>query len=194
MTKLGLKAITAATAVLITMSVHAQTVTPSFSASQTAVAVQAEITRLSGLGWSVDRIMVAAKAASVDLKTFATAAAKAGLPVASVTLAVLAYSRTAAEGLKILGEAYAGNQEALATVFSTALTTPSLMMSVAAIESSIEAGCGRDCLSSTTVSQQSTPSFLRPTQQQTTTSTFTLTSTFNGGGGTGSGKPLSPTN
>jgi len=194
MTKLGLKATTAAAALLISISAHAQTLTPSFSASQTAVAVQAEITRLNGMGWSVDRIMVAAKAANVELKTFAIAAAKAGLPVASVTLAVLAYSRTAAEGLKILGEAYAGNQEALATVFSTALTMPSLMMSVAAIESSIEAGCGRDCLSSTTVSQQTAPSLLRQTPQQQTNSTFTLTSTFNSGGGTGTGKPLSPTN
>lgn len=191
MTKLGLKAITAATAMLITLSVHAQTVTPSFSASQNAVAVQAEITRLSGLGWSVDQIMVAAKAASVDLKIFATAAAKAGLPVASVTLAVLAYSRTAAEGLKILGEAYAGNQEALATVFSTALTVPSLMMTPAAIETSIEAGCGRDCLPSVLVAEQSYPSTLR---QQQTNSTFTLTSTFNSGGGTGTGTSLSPTN
>lgn len=186
MSKFTKSAILATSALLFSAGASAQ-----FSAGQSPEALKAEISAQAGRGVSMDAMLAAATAAKVDLKTFVSAASKAGIPVSSIATAVLSASAVPSDALKVLGEVFAGNQEALETIFTTALSLPSLMLRPEVVESSIEAGCGRDCLSANVVARLTAPTLLRKEQTRTPTSSFT--STTNTGGGSGPKRSISPT-
>ena len=181
-----IKSIALSSALLFSASVYAQ-----FSQGQSPEALTAEITAQSARGVTMDAMLAAAMAAKVPLKSFIAAAANAGRPVSDIAVAVLSASASPTDALKVLGEVFAGNQEALETIFTSAISLPSLMLRPEVIESSIEAGCGRDCLSANVVARLTAPSLVRKDTKQTPNSSFT--STTNTGSGSGNKRQLSPT-
>lgn len=140
-------------------------------------------------GGKLEEALQLAKQLGLSLKDFAVLAAQQGVSVAAITTAVLNSGVSAEVGLKALGDAFAGNQEALAAVFSTAITMASITLEPAAVESSIEAGCGKDCLPAALVASltQSASASSAPATTGSTT-----TNSTSSGSGSGTAKPVSP--
>jgi hypothetical protein len=166
-----------------------------FSQGMRLDALQTEIKAQVAGKVGLNDMLSAAQAAGIPVAAFASAAYQAGLPVAEITAAVLTQAKDPSVALAILGEVFARNQAAISTVFSTAITMPSITLSAATVESSIEAGCGWDCLSASAVTpltpKRLTRNNVTPPPAPSAPATST-TSTNNSGGGTGTGKPISP--
>ncbi len=167
---------------------------PGFSAGMSAEELKAEIAAQLAQGKSLESVLQAARSAGVKDAEFASAASKAGVAVASITATILNLATNpaaVADALKDLGTAFAGDQVALEAVFATAATASNVALSPAALESSIEAGCGRDCLPAAVVAnaQQAQGNAPAPTPAPATTTNPSVGS----GGGNGGSKPISPT-
>ncbi len=164
--------------------------TPGFSAGMSPEALQAEIAAQVAQGKDLATVLAAARTAGVPDVVFVAAAAKAGVTVAAITTAVISASTDTAVALRTLGLAFTGDQVALESVLATAITISTVALSPAAVESSIESGCGRDCLAAPAVVAQTAPETATapaPTPAATTTS-----SSVGGGGGSGGSAPASP--
>ena len=173
--------------------VTAQATPSGFSAGMSAEELKAEIAVQVAQGKSLESVLQAARSAGVKDAEFASAASKAGVAVASITATLLNLATNpaaVADALKALGTAFAGDQVALEAVFATAATASNVALSPAAVESSIEAGCGRDCLPAAVVANAQTtsnaPAVSAPPPSTTTNSSV-------GGGGGGGSNPISPT-
>ena len=163
------KALLAISAMIMGFGVQAQTAAGSNAAiivaqASTQSAPAASNQQLTQLlaGGKLEEALQLAKQLGLSLKDFAVLAAQQGVSVAAITTAVLNSGVSADVGLKALGDAFAGNQEALATVFSTAITMASITLEPAAVESSIEAGCGKDCLPAALVAMLSIAAPIAP--------------------------------
>lgn len=151
---------------------------------------QEQLRQLLAAG-KLDEALKLAQSEGIDLKVFATFAAQNGVSVAAITTTVLNSGMAPSEGLKALGDAFAGNAEYVATVFATAITMPSITMDTATVESWIEAGCTKDCLPAAVVSTLAPEATTvpRPTVPVPSSTANSTTS----GSGSGGSKPISPT-
>lgn len=190
------KALLAISALLFGFGAQAQTTAGSNAAiimaqasTQSAPAVSNQQLNQLLAGGKLEEALQLAKQLGLNLKDFAVLAAQQGVSVAAITTAVLNSGVSAEVGLKALGDAFAGNQEALAAVFSTAITMASITLDPSAVESSIEAGCGKDCLPAALVASltQSASASSAPATTGSTT-----TNSTSSGSGSGTAKPVSP--
>lgn len=176
-----------------------------FSADQTPEALGAQIAEQVAQGVALEDVLAAAEAAGVDVAAFASAAFAAGVPVATITTVVLTKAPDPAAALSTLGQVFASNPEALTAVFATAITVPTVVISVQAVASSIEAGCGASCLPPSVVAVAVTTAATATTTTTTTITTpapepvpavsppaSSTTSTGSSGGGSGGSLPISP--
>ena len=198
------KSVAASVALILSMAAWAQ-----FATDMSPEAIEQEIAQQVASGLSIDAVLQAAQAVGITVESFAVAAAKSGVPVTSITTAVLAAARDPAVALNSLGNAFAADPAALEAVFTTAITLPSVTMSPAAVEASVESGCGRDCLptavvtavlaSSSTATEttadsttEAPPSVVTEVEPPPSVVT-TTTSPSSSGGGSGGSAPISPT-
>lgn len=140
---------------------------------------------------SLDNMAIYVRMHRMPLKAFIVAAKLSGFSVAQIATAVLTSGFPPADALKTFGDVFASDTGALSTVFFTAITLPSIRLKPEAVESSLEAGCGKDCLPASLVASLTAPTLLRPQQPLTPTSSFT--STTNTGSGSGPKRSISPT-
>ena len=159
-----------------------------FTADMSPEALKAEIAAQILQGKDLETVLRAARTAGVQDGAFASAAAQAGVSIATITTTVITLSADPAGALATLGKAFAGDPVALAAVFTTAVTISSVTLSPAAVGSAIEAGCGQTCLPAAVVAaaqaSTSTP--------DTSTSNTGTTTGSSAGSGSGGNTPISP--
>jgi len=157
-----------------------------FTADMSPEALKAEIAAQILQGKDLATVLQAARTAGVQDSVFVSAAAQAGVSIATITTTVIALSADPAGALATLGKAFAGDPVALAAVFTTAVTISSVTLSPAAVGSAIEAGCGQNCLPAAVVAAA---------QASATTPGTSNTGTTTGssaGSGSGGNTPISP--
>lgn len=189
-------ALIAVSAAFVVLGAWAQTTPPAAApateVSQLSDQNLAQLRALLAAG-KLDEALQLAQSVGLDTKGFATFAAQNGVSVAAITTTVLNSGMAPTEALKALGEAFAGNAEAVATVFATAITLPAITLDTATVEASIEAGCTQDCLPAAVVSTVVTEAANKvqpPAPEPVPSSTANSTTSGSGSGGS---KPISPT-
>lgn len=182
-------ALIAVSTAFVVLGAWAQTTPPAPAAAVSQLSDQrlAQLRALLAAG-KLDEALQLAQSVGMDIKGFATLAAQNGVSVVAITTTVLNSGVAPTEGLKALGEAFAGNAEAVATVFATAITMPAITLDTATVEASIEAGCTKDCLPAAVVSTVVTEAATVPVPVPSSTANSTTS-----GSGSGGTKPISPT-
>lgn len=130
------------------------------------------------------------------LQSFILFALQNGVTVADITRELLKSGLVPAPvALTALGQVFNGNESLLTLVFSVAITVPEITLDPAAVETAIEAGCGKDCLPASLIAGVTTPNIRveQPLPLELQSLPFsTLTNSTSSGGGSGTARPVSP--
>lgn len=130
------------------------------------------------------------------LQGFIVFALQNGVTVADITRELLKSGLVPAPvALTALGQVFSGNESLLTVVFSVAITVPEITLDPAAVETAIEAGCGKDCLPASLIAGV-TNTNIRVEQQLSlelqSLPLSTLTNSTSSGSGSGTARPVSP--
>jgi hypothetical protein len=129
------------------------------------------------------------------LQGFIVFALQNSVSVADITRELLKSGLVPAPvALTALGQVFSGNESLLTVVFSVAITVPEITLDPAAVETAIEAGCGKDCLPASLIAEETTND-IRMEQlplELLSVPFSTLTNSTSSGSGSGTAKPVSP--
>ena len=129
------------------------------------------------------------------LQGFIVFALQNSVSVADITRELLKSGLVPAPvALTALGQVFSGNESLLTVVFSVAITVPEITLDPAAVETAIEAGCGKDCLPASLIAEETTND-IRMEQlplELLSVPFSTLTNSTSSGIGSGTAKPVSP--
>lgn len=130
------------------------------------------------------------------LQSFIVFALQNGVTVADITRELLKSGLVPAPvALTALGQVFSGNESLLTVVFSVAITVPEITLDPAAVETAIEAGCGKDCLPASLIAGV-TNTIIQVEQQLSlelqSLPLSTLTNSTSSGSGIGTARPVSP--
>lgn len=130
------------------------------------------------------------------LQSFIFFALQNGATLADITRELLKSGLVPAPvALTALGQVFSGNESLLTVVFSVAITVPEITLDPAAVETAIEAGCGKDCLPASLIAGVTTPNIRveQPLPLELQSLPFsTLTNSTSSGSGSGTAGPVSP--